>query len=86
MTVRMTAPTKTRTTINPRVAYSNWSLLPRAVDSLITRREAITALASTAALPLMSRRIAPRSYAKQVDGELGRIQSARAAGFVPPAF
>ncbi|MDQ3438963.1 MAG: DUF885 domain-containing protein [Planctomycetota bacterium] len=27
-----------------------------------------------------------QSYAKQLDGELGRIQSARAAGLVPPAF
>jgi uncharacterized protein (DUF885 family) len=27
-----------------------------------------------------------QSYAKQLDGELGRIQAARAAGFVPPAF
>jgi uncharacterized protein (DUF885 family) len=27
-----------------------------------------------------------QSYAKQVDGELGRIQSARAKGLVPPAF
>ena len=26
------------------------------------------------------------SYAKQLDGELGRVQSARAAGLVPPAF
>src|SRR5204863_6304020 len=27
-----------------------------------------------------------QSYAKQLDGELGRIQAARAAGLVPPAF
>jgi uncharacterized protein (DUF885 family) len=27
-----------------------------------------------------------QSFAKQLDGELGRIQSARAAGLVPPAF
>ena len=27
-----------------------------------------------------------QSYAKQLDGELGRIQTARAAGLVPPAF
>lgn len=27
-----------------------------------------------------------RSYAKQLDGELGRIKAARAAGLVPPAF
>jgi uncharacterized protein (DUF885 family) len=27
-----------------------------------------------------------QSYAKQVDGELGRIQAARAKGLVPPAF
>jgi uncharacterized protein (DUF885 family) len=27
-----------------------------------------------------------QSYAKQLDGELGRIQGARAAGLVPPAF
>src|SRR5512143_187954 len=27
-----------------------------------------------------------RSYAKQLDGELGRMQTARAAGLVPPAF
>jgi len=27
-----------------------------------------------------------RSYAKQLDGELGRMQAARAAGLVPPAF
>ena len=27
-----------------------------------------------------------RSHAKQLDGELGRIQAARAAGLVPPAF
>ena len=27
-----------------------------------------------------------RSYSKQLDGELGRIQAARAAGLVPPAF
>jgi uncharacterized protein (DUF885 family) len=27
-----------------------------------------------------------QSYARQLDGELGRIQSARAKGFVPPAF
>ena len=26
------------------------------------------------------------SYAKQLDGELGRLQSARAAGLVPPSF
>ena len=27
-----------------------------------------------------------QSYAKQLDGELGRVQAARAAGLVPPAF
>ena len=27
-----------------------------------------------------------QSYAKQLDGELGRMQAARAAGLVPPAF
>ena len=27
-----------------------------------------------------------QSYAKQLDGELGRVQTARAAGLVPPAF
>src|SRR4029078_633755 len=27
-----------------------------------------------------------QSYAKQLDGELGRMQAARGAGLVPPAF